>query len=97
MNLRSSIKQSCDIYFYEVARRLGVDRLSITAKDFGLGQPVLNNFNEEKVGVVPDTKWKLKNIGKSWVLGETLISGIGQGYYQAVSYTHLTLPTKRIV
>ena len=81
MNLRSAIKQSCDIYFYEVARRLGVDRLSITAKDFGLGQAVLDNFNEEKVGIVPDTKWKLKNIGKNWLLGETLISGIGQGYY----------------
>jgi penicillin-binding protein 2 len=81
MNLRSAIKQSCDIYFYEVARRLGVDRLSITAKDFGLGQAVLDNFNEEKVGIVPNTKWKLKNIGKNWLLGETLISGIGQGYY----------------
>ena len=83
MNLRSAIKQSCDVYFYEVARRLGVDRLSITAKDFGLGKKVLNSFYEEKAGVVPDTKWKLKNIGKGWVLGETLISGIGQGYFQS--------------
>ena len=81
VNMREGIKQSCDIYFYEVARRLGVDRLSITAKDFGLGQAVLDNFNEEKVGIVPNTKWKLKNIGKNWLLGETLISGIGQGYY----------------
>ncbi len=83
MNLRSAIKQSCDVYFYEVARRLGVDRLSITSKDFGLGKKVLNSFYEEKAGVVPDTKWKLKNIGKGWVLGETLISGIGQGYFQS--------------
>jgi len=83
MNLRSAIKQSCDVYFYEVARRLGVDRLSITAKDFGLGKKVLNSFYEEKSGIVPDTKWKLKNIGKGWVLGETLISGIGQGYFQS--------------
>ncbi len=83
MSLRSAIKQSCDVYFYEVARRLGVDRLSVTAKDFGLGKKVLNSFYEEKAGVVPDTKWKLKNIGKGWVLGETLISGIGQGYFQS--------------
>ena len=83
MNLRSAIKQSCDVYFYEVARRLGVDRLSITAKDFGLGKKVLNSFYEERAGVVPDTKWKLENIGKGWVLGETLISGIGQGYFQS--------------
>ena len=83
MNLRNGIKQSCDIYFYEVARRLGVDRLSVTAKQFGLGQKVLGTFNEERSGVVPNTKWKLKNIGKGWYLGETLIAGIGQGYFQS--------------
>ena len=83
MNLRSAIKQSCDIYFYEVARRLGIDRLSDTAKQFGLGKKVLHQFVEEKEGVVPNTKWKINNIGKSWYLGETLISGIGQGYFQA--------------
>ena len=82
MNLRNGIKQSCDIYFYEVSRRLGVDRLSITAKQFGLGKKVLGSFNESRSGVVPNTKWKLKNIGKGWVLGETLITGIGQGYFQ---------------
>ena len=83
MNMRSAIKQSCDVYFYEIARRLGVDRLSVTAKQFGLGKKVLNLFNEEKTGTVPNTQWKLKNIGTGWVLGETLISGIGQGYYQS--------------
>jgi penicillin-binding protein 2 len=83
MNLRNAIKQSCDIYFYEIARRLGVDRLSVTAKDFGLGKKTLDSFTEERSGVVPNTKWKKENIGSSWYLGETLISGIGQGYYQA--------------
>jgi len=83
MNMRSAIKQSCDIYFYETARKLGVDRLSITAEKFGLGKKVLNIFSEEKSGVVPNTKWKLKNIGKGWFLGETLITGIGQGYFQS--------------
>jgi len=82
MGLRSAIKQSCDIYFYEVARRLGVDRLSITAKNFGLGKNVFDFFIEEKNGVVPSTKWKRENIGTGWVLGETLITGIGQGYFQ---------------
>ena len=82
MNMRSGIKQSCDIYFYEIARRLGVDRLSITSKQFGLGKKVFDSFFEERSGTVPNTKWKLKNIGKGWVLGETLISGIGQGYFQ---------------
>ena len=82
VDLRNAIKQSCDIYFYETARRLGIDRLSVTAKNFGLGKKTLESFNEEKAGVVPDTKWKLKYIGKPWYLGETLISGIGQGYFQ---------------
>ena len=83
MRLRNAIKQSCDIYFYEVARRLGVDRLSITAKKYGLGEKVLSGyFFEEKSGIIPSTKWKLKNIGKGWVLGETLLTGIGQGYIQ---------------
>ena len=63
VNLREAIKQSCDIYFYEVARRLGVDRLAITANKFGLGSRVLNIFNEERTGLVPTTKWKIKNIG----------------------------------
>ncbi len=83
MNLRTGIKRSCDVYFYEVARRLGVDRLSETAKKFGLGKKVLNNFSEEKSGVVPNTTWKKKYIGQNWYLGETLHSGIGQGYFQS--------------
>jgi len=82
MGLRNAIKQSCDVYFYEISRRLGIDRMSETAKKFGLGKKAFDIFNEEKVGVVPSTKWKLKNIGKNWYLGETLISGIGQGYFQ---------------
>ena len=82
MRLRNAIKQSCDIYFYEVARRLGVDRLAVTANKFGLGNKVLDILSEELTGLVPSTKWKLKNIGKGWVLGETLLAGIGQGYFQ---------------
>ena len=77
------IQRSCDVYFYEVARKLGVDRLSQTAKKFGLGKKVLNGFIEEKAGVVPNTSWKKKYIGQNWYLGETLHSGIGQGYFQS--------------
>jgi len=81
LNLKGAIKRSCDVYFYEVARKLGVDRLAKTAEKFGLGQKVLTNFKEEKAGVVPNTKWKLNQIGKNWYLGETLHAGIGQGYF----------------
>jgi penicillin-binding protein 2 len=83
MGLDNAIKQSCDIYFYEIARKLGVDRLNETAIRFGLGEKVLNEtFENEKKGLVPSTKWKKNNLGKGWVLGETLITGIGQGYIQ---------------
>jgi penicillin-binding protein 2 len=83
VNLREAIKQSCDTYFYEVSRKLGVDRLQKTAIKFGLGEKVLkDHFSIEKKGLIPTTQWKKDNLGKNWVLGETLITGIGQGYIQ---------------
>ncbi len=83
MNLRNAMKQSCDTYFYEVARKLGVDRLSETAKKFGLGKEVFGDlFNIEKKGLIPNTMWKKNALGQSWLLGETIITGIGQGYIQ---------------
>ena len=83
VNLREGMKQSCDTFFYEVARRLGVDRLSDTAKKFGLGKKVFNDlFNNEKKGLVPNTEWKKNALGQNWVLGETIITGIGQGFIQ---------------
>ena len=82
MSLKNAIKQSCDTYFYEAARLLGVDRLNLTAKKFGLGKEVLGSYFNEKKGVVPSTKWKKEAIGQNWYLGETLINGIGQGYIQ---------------
>jgi len=83
VSLNNAMKQSCDTYFYEIARLLGVDRLKITAKKFGLGEKVLGDyFENEKKGLFPNTSWKKNNLGKGWVLGETLITGIGQGYTQ---------------
>ena len=95
LRLREGIKQSCDIYFYEVARRLGVDRLAETANKFGLGNKVLDILDEERTGLVPSTKWKLKNIGRGWLLGETLLAGIGQGYFQ-VTPIQLCLMTAQL-
>ena len=83
VNLKGAMKQSCDTYFYEVARKLGVDRLKKTAINFGLGEKVLKEtYSNEKKGLVPDTQWKKNTLGKGWVIGETLITGIGQGYIQ---------------
>jgi penicillin-binding protein 2 len=81
VGMRTALKKSCDVYFYEVSRLLGIDKLSVTAKKFGLGQKVLQNYSEEKAGTVPNTKWKKKELGKNWYIGETLHSGIGQGYF----------------
>jgi penicillin-binding protein 2 len=83
VNLKDAIKKSCDIYFYEVARLLGVDRLAETIRKFNFGQTILKDFDEERKGLVPDTKWKKNALGKPWLLGETLITGIGQGYILA--------------
>ena len=83
VSLRNAMKQSCDTYFYEIARKLGVDKLSKTAKKFGLGEKVFGNlFDIEKKGLVPNTQWKKNALGQGWLLGETMITGIGQGYIQ---------------
>ena len=95
VDMRKAIKESCDIYFYEVARKLGIDRLSQTARAFGFGKPMVKGFFEERIGVVPNTKWKRDKIGKPWYLGETLHSGIGQGYWQT-SPLQLCLMTAHI-
>jgi penicillin-binding protein 2 len=85
ISLSSAIKESCDIYFYEVARLLGIDRLQKTAFRFGLGNYVFNNFFEEKKGLIPSTSWKQATLGKPWYLGETMISGIGQGFLRTTN------------
>ena len=83
VSLRNAMKQSCDTYFYEIARKLGVDKLSETAKKFGLGEKVFGDlFDIEKKGLIPNTQWKKNALGQSWLLGETIITGIGQGYIQ---------------
>ena len=96
MTLSNAIKQSCDIYFYEVARLLGVDRLNFSANKFGLGKKVLGNiFENEKEGIFPSTKWKKEATGQNWYLGETFITGIGQGYIQT-NPLQLTLMTAQL-
>ncbi len=80
VNLHRAIVESCDVYFYEVGRRLGIDRLASYAKNFGLGEKTGIELAKEKSGVIPDTQWKLKNKKQSWYLGDTFNAAIGQGY-----------------
>jgi len=80
MNVIEAIKQSCDVFFYEISKKLGIDRIAEVAKDFGLGQTFDISLSNQKKGIIPNKKWKKNKIGKSWYAGETLISAIGQGF-----------------
>ena len=83
MTMESAIRESCDIYFYEIARRLGVDRIAEMARRFGYGSPAGIDLPGESRGIVPDNAWKMGVLGTRWQKGETLILGIGQGYILA--------------
>ncbi len=74
------LARSCDVYFYEVARRVGVDRIAAMARRFGFGEPLGLELPGERAGLVPTRDWKLATHGESWQKGETLIIGIGQGF-----------------
>lgn len=80
MNVTDAIKQSCDVFFYEISKKLGIDKIAEVAKDFGLGQSYNISMPNQKTGIVPNKKWKKEKIGESWYAGETLISAIGQGF-----------------
>lgn len=80
LNVVEALQHSCDIFFYEVAQKVGIDRIAAMARRFGLGAPTTLNFDDEKAGIIPDKAWKLANLKSPWQGGETLIAGIGQGY-----------------
>ena len=79
MNMREAIVQSCDVYFYKLAEKLGIDRMSAYMKYFGFGSPTGIGI-EERAGVAPGREWKLERFRKPWYKGETIVSAIGQGY-----------------
>jgi len=80
VDMQAALEQSCDVYFYEVAKRTGIERIAAMAERLGLGSPLGLDLPGEKSGLVPSNEWKQAAIGSSWQLGETLIAGIGQGY-----------------
>ncbi len=79
VNLREAIKKSCDVYFYYLGQKLGIDRLAEYARRFGLGQPTGVDIAGEKPGLVPDLEWSLQARGTTWYPGETISVAIGQG------------------
>ncbi len=74
-----ALQHSCDVYFYDIAKRIGVDRIAAMANKLGLGEKTGIDLPSEKDGIVPTRAWKRAVIGVPWQQGETLISGIGQG------------------
>ena len=80
VNLQTSIAQSCDVFFYDLSYRIGIDRLQQTFGEFGLGLASGVDLFGEKLGIVPSREWKQTELGQPWYPEETLIAGIGQGY-----------------
>ncbi len=83
VDLRRALAVSCDVYFYQLGRRLGIQHLADYARRFGLGQPLGIGLAHEAGGVIPDPAWKQKRIGGPWYPGETISAVIGQGYATA--------------
>ena len=80
VDLERGIAESCDVYFYEIARKIGIDTIAKMAERFGLGTKLALDVPGERSGLIPTKSWKRAVIGQPWVLGETLVAGIGQGF-----------------
>jgi penicillin-binding protein 2 len=85
MNLRDSLKHSCDVFYYEIAQRVGIEKISAMAKRFALGERLDLPLNGVAAGLMPTKAWKRENTTpkEDWRIGDTLNAGIGQGYVQA--------------
>ena len=83
MSMVDALEQSCDVYFYDIAKRVGIDRISETARKFGLGAATGIEIPAESKGLMPTRAWKLARTGEAWQQGETLVAGIGQGFVLA--------------
>lgn len=83
INVSNAISESCDVFFYEIAKRVGIDRLSATFKSIGLGEGGLEGFPHCKKGLVPTKEWKKDKKNANWTLSDTVMTSIGQGYMQA--------------
>lgn len=103
MDLAGALKHSCDIYFYQVALRIGIDAIKEMALRLGFTEKYMDDvLSREMPGVIPDRYWKEKQIGYRWVHGDTVISGIGQGFIltnclQLATMMARTVSNKRVV
>jgi penicillin-binding protein 2 len=79
-SLKKSLRESCDVYYYQLGEKLGVDKIAAAAREFKLGTPLGVELQNEKAGLIPTAEWKQKRLGQRWYRGETLPVSIGQGY-----------------
>jgi penicillin-binding protein 2 len=93
VDMRGAIKVSCDVYFYEMAKRIGIDRIAAMARRFGLGMPLDIELPGTRAGLVPDRAWRQAQ-GKPWALGDTVVHGIGQGFYQLTPLSLATMTAR---
>jgi len=94
VDLKRGIAQSCDVFFYEVARRLGIDKMHDAAVTLGLGNRTGIEIPGERPGFMPNSEWKLQRIGVPWQVGDSLSAGIGQGYVLATPIQLCTLAAR---
>jgi penicillin-binding protein 2 len=94
MNMRTAIMASCDVYFYEMAKRVGMDRIAAMANRFGLGVDLEIELPGARRGLVPTRAWRQAQ-GKPWSIGDTIVHGIGQGFYQ-ITPLSLAVMTARL-
>ena len=80
VNMHDAIKKSCDVYFYDRARKIGIERVAAMARKLGLGATGDIDYNGAKPGLIPTPGWKQSTLGEPWYPGETVVAGIGQGY-----------------
>lgn len=96
VDLVRSISESCDVYYYEIARRVGIDKIAEMAARFGLGTDLGLDVPGERTGLVPTKSWKRAVIGQPWLLGETLVTGIGQGFLVATPLQLVTMTARMV-
>ncbi|WP_237214817.1 penicillin-binding protein 2 [Falsiroseomonas oryziterrae] len=93
VDMRRALVVSCDVYFYEIAKRLGIDRIAAMSRRLGLGVPLDIELPGTRAGLVPDRAWRQAQ-GRPWALGDTVVHGIGQGFYQLTPLSLATMTAR---
>ncbi|MCT4574632.1 MAG: penicillin-binding protein 2 [Alphaproteobacteria bacterium] len=96
VNVIEAMEQSCDVFFYELAKKIKMDEIAKVAFDFGLGELTNIDLTGEKAGLIPTSAWKMARFGERWQLGESIIASIGQGFVQTTPM-QLAVMTSRLV